>query len=225
MGSSVGIDCARSEFCHLDCSHHGVCDKSTGTCRCDAGWVGDGCRKLSKCESLNKCEVTATVMPVDVSVLQDTPQMTAPSPCPVLVIVAKRVCILGKCHCERGRTGPDCASVDSRFCKDNCNERGVCSLGKCVCEPGYEGESCETITPCPTSGPDKLPCGGKNGVCDLGRCFCGPSFSGPACEPTNPCPIAENGRECGGNGLCHDSKCYCQEGWYVVFTLLRSIIV
>ena len=31
----VGIDCARSEFCHLDCSHHGVCDKSTGTCRCD----------------------------------------------------------------------------------------------------------------------------------------------------------------------------------------------
>ena len=32
-------------------------------------------------------------MPVDVSVLQDTPQMTAPSPCHVLVIVAKRVCV------------------------------------------------------------------------------------------------------------------------------------
>ena len=46
-------------------------------------------------------------MPVDVSVLQDTPQMTAPEPvsCPGDCSEAG-VCILGKCHCERGRTGP-----------------------------------------------------------------------------------------------------------------------
>jgi len=220
----VGLDCSRSEFCHLDCSHHGVCDESTGMCTCDAGWTGDGCETLSKCESLNRCSGNGHCHAGRCLCFAGftSDDCSEPVTCPKDCSNAG-VCILGKCHCERGRTGPDCASVDSRFCKDNCHNHGICSLGKCVCEPGYEGESCETITPCPTSGPDNLPCGGKNGVCNFGRCFCGPSYNGPACEPTNPCPRAENGRECGGNGLCHDGKCYCQEGWYAFCSLSLSL--
>lgn len=51
-------------------------------------------------------------------------------------------CVLGKCYCNPGYMGSDCAMAKACMPSPTCSGHGQCSMGKCFCEPGFEGPGC-----------------------------------------------------------------------------------
>lgn len=116
------------------------------------------------------------------------------------------VCEDGKCWCDNGFTGTDCAA---RVCPKQCNGNGVCNgvTGQCKCRGEWTGEDCGWKR-CPHD------CSG-NGDCQKdGRCLCNAGFWGIDCDPRN-CP-----NDCSKHGVCTmdttvspRATCHCMDGW------------
>merc|ERR1712193_506641 len=55
------------------------------------------------------------------------------------------VCKFGKCFCNKGFEGADCAKKieNALQCTLDCNNRGLCHKGRCFCTEGFSGSSCE----------------------------------------------------------------------------------
>ena len=115
-------------------------------------------------------------------------------------------CGHGRCFCDPGYDGPHCEIAAQ--CPSNCTGHGSCVHGRCTCDAGYSGSDCADIVQCPGEGG---PCS-LRGICVNGLCFCNAGASGDGCEVTLPCPGAPDS-PCHGNGVCWESKCFCAPGW------------
>jgi len=96
------------------------------------------------------------------------------------------VCRLGKCLCNAGFDGPDCAKL--LVCPGACNKQGQCRLGKCYCNFGFAEPDCKKPGVCPND------CS-KHGLCRSGKCFCDDGFEGDDCNH-----VPGEGEEEEGNG-------------------------
>jgi len=117
------------------------------------------------------------------------------------------LCLNGKCTCEPGYTGLDCARVDqgavAARCPNACSQRGTCLFGKCFCDPDYTGRACDQVLTCPED------CNHR-GVCRYGKCFCYPGYRNVSCgeEVSEGCVGG-----CGDDGVCFRQTCLCPKGF------------
>jgi len=91
-------------------------------------------------------------------------------------------CFEGRCFCDPGWSGDDCA-VEAA-CDADCSSHGVCAYGVCFCDPGWEGPACDVVVPCPAQ------CSG-HGTCALARCYCDDGWRGADCA--TPASRSDNG--------------------------------
>ena len=68
--------------------------------------------------------------------------MVAPSHCPHACHGNGWCMAGGRCQCQTGWDGPECAFVASRLCLNGCSGAGVCYNGFCSCKPGLFGIDC-----------------------------------------------------------------------------------
>jgi len=105
----------------------------------------------------------------------------------------------GKCTCNTGYSGDNCATKNSDGNGDgtiipvcttaaDCNNHGTCTGGKCYCTTDYKGDTCfEQINKvCPGGGN----CSG-HGTCEpsTGECTCASGYEGTDCATAvSSCP-------------------------------------
>lgn len=89
------------------------------------------------------------------------------------------LCDQGKCVCDSGFVGPDCAR---NVCPVLCSGNGQYVRGACKCSPGYFGVECENKRSF-TCSQSELPCSG-HGLCVAGHCVCNKNHFGDDCEQT-----------------------------------------
>ncbi|CAI2351123.1 unnamed protein product [Caenorhabditis sp. 36 PRJEB53466] len=176
-----------------DCNpdkHTGACAEGTGTCECQARFVGANCDQCA-------------------SGYYDPPECK-PCECHVNGTIGN-VCLPegGQCPCKPGFGGTFCETCDAGFtnvtagcvecvCDPTGSEHSNCSAatGQCECKPAYAGLSCdkcqvgyfgESCTFCNCD-----PMGTEGGVCDqtTGQCLCKEGFAGDKCDR---CDIAYYG--------------------------------
>ena len=113
------------------------------------------------------------------------------------------VCMHGKCHCAPGYLGANCSQVAE--CPNACSDQGICINGACACVSGYAGDDCAATLPCPGGeGPRQVRVRLRARVRARVRVR--------ARLDPNPKP-KPNPRQCGGRGLCHRAKCFCEPGF------------
>merc|ERR1711968_359335 len=120
---------------------------------------------------------------------------------------ARGICFNGKCLCEPGYEGKDCAvivgSKKTHNCPHNCSKHGTCQLGKCFCDPGFGGSDCSNTAKCTAD------CY-NHGMCKYGKCFCQPDYEGDDCSKAPSCPTGgADDKHCSGHGICYQGTCYC----------------
>jgi len=148
-----------------ECSARGLCDSTTGKCKCFVGFGGEACQRTScpnDCSGHGICqsEYQFRQDAISLGLLSTTygsayDYYTDPYD-------AQRQ--LG-CKCDLGYRGPDCSEIECPSGGDpltneestestgydtaqDCSGRGICdySVGQCKCFKGYFGERCETQT-------------------------------------------------------------------------------
>lgn len=156
----------------VECSGRGLCDRTSGQCKCFGGYDGEACQRTT-CK--NSCSGHG--------VCQDESHFFTDSGTGVTYAqLSGEDAFLGPydatkqmgCKCDKGFRGPDCslqecpsgtdplltnADVTAVYLNDpavlqedavarDCSGRGLCdySAGVCKCFKGYFGERCETQT-------------------------------------------------------------------------------
>jgi len=159
----------------VECSGRGLCDRTSGQCKCFTGYDGEACQRTTcknSCSGHGVCQdqshffTDANIAGVTYSQLAGEDAFLGPYD------AAKQM----GCKCDKGFRGPDCSlqecpsgadpllaqqdasttlfSADPNFplqedsVARDCSGRGVCdySAGICKCFKGYFGERCETQT-------------------------------------------------------------------------------
>lgn len=117
------------------------------------------------------------------------------SACP-LDCSSRGTCHDGRCQCQEGYVGVDCAGS----CPNNCTSRGECVLGECSCAQGYAGDDCSIVV-CAND------CSG-HGICSGNlECSCNEGWTGHDCS-LQTCP-----NDCARHGNCYNGTCYCDPGY------------
>jgi len=135
----------------FECSGRGICDRSTGSCNCVAGYSGDACQRTvcpGDCSGNGICQSEAYFV-------QDASTASGLS----LTYTGFDANSAYGCKCDAGFRGPDCASRECPSGPDpmngdggaqgmDCSGRGLCdySTGICKCFKGFFGERCEEQT-------------------------------------------------------------------------------
>merc|ERR1719161_3174726 len=100
---------------------------------CDSGWSGSDCRRQALQMTMQTCANNCN---------------------------ANGLCLDGKCICNVGFNGADCAEktcedprktgprCDMPRCYNDCGGRGLCMNGKCQCWSGFLGEDCSIPVQC-----------------------------------------------------------------------------
>lgn len=161
-------------LCPQNCTHHGRCEPTTGTCLCHFGWRGENC-SLSPCPG--SCSNHGTCI---VSKPQDGDYNWWG----------------GVCVCDEGYHGPACDLVPPP-CPGNCSFRGFCDRpkpwlpGKCKCDPPWQGVDCSWANGCIPGYSGGMGTGCKadcscHGICINGQCSCEPGYASDDCSVQIP---------------------------------------
>ena len=216
--------------CPGSCSGHGICNGTSGDCKCSKGYARDDCSlKLTcpaDCSKRGNCiedRLGAATPPYDGLCVCETP-FTGPGcgemPCPNATSSGNDTdaegggmcgghgaCVASKgmCDCDLGFAGPACTLK----CDNNCTNHGVCfsninGRAVCACEEGWRGTNCQHLISCPYN------CSGTNGVCHRAACVCHPGFSGEGCQDKAACP---GDGTCSSHGTCRRGVCFCNPGY------------
>lgn len=160
----------------LPCGIHGVCDESTATCTCNAGFVGDQCDACAPGRFGPTCEACPT--------------------CNHGGRCSDGINGSGLCYCSPSYAGPTCAvecQLPSLCDADACLAagHGYCDCTGCVCTDGYSGPRCNVPPrdPCAQLSLDGCPVCSERGpeclFCFDSYCY-SPSFAvegiGHACS-------------------------------------------
>lgn len=137
------------------CSGRGVCDTSTGRCRCnDQNFYGDACQK-QHCpgffESGSEC-------------------------------FGNGVCEDGTCICQMGfgtTGGNGIETCKDKVCPVGCGKFGTCGRSGCECQKGWKGETCQDPA-CPNECSGNGVCFAPSPDYP-GQCRCHAGFSGEDC--------------------------------------------
>jgi len=143
-----------------ECSARGLCDGTTGKCKCFVGFGGEACQRTTcpnDCSGHGVCQAEFQFR-ADATALG----LTSGSYGSIYDFYtdpfdAQRQ--MG-CKCDLGYRGPDCSEIECPSGTDpltneepnnvaqDCSGRGICdySIGQCKCFKGYFGERCETQT-------------------------------------------------------------------------------
>ncbi len=219
----VGAYCQQRE-CKHSCHGRGVCDQTTGKCRCldTLRYGGDFCETL---QCPNNCFGNGECLPTGACKCNDgffgsdcsprncredcnypngrcvvKPQKTTVTD-PVtgnVTDIVSMAAARGVCECHPLFKGETC---NQARCPLDCSGKGTCDLSTymCKCEKGFGGAGCQYAT-C------KKKC--VHGSCLDGKCACDSNYKGEDCSEPWTCP-----KDCSGNGPCHNGKCYCKDGY------------
>ena len=129
----------------VECAGRGVCERSTGTCACAAGYTGDACQRAA-CP--NDCAGNGQCMTQQAFVEEGS-----------LGALAYTAADAGQqtgCKCDAGFRGADCSLRECPSGADplggaggaqgrDCSGRGLCDYasGTCACYGGYAGDHCQ----------------------------------------------------------------------------------
>mmetsp|Transcript_12454 Transcript_12454/g.9050 ORF Transcript_12454/g.9050 Transcript_12454/m.9050 type:complete len:296 (-) Transcript_12454:63-950(-) len=129
-----------------ECSNKGICDRSTGTCNCFAGYEGVACQR-TVCP--NNCNDRGTCWPE--KILASKAHRTYSAPWDAMKEVG--------CFCDKGYRGPACDLQECPTGTDpldgygneagrDCSGRGICNYndGTCACFTGFYGTKCQYQT-------------------------------------------------------------------------------
>lgn len=177
------LECPRSSVlcsgdpCDVqDCSGHGVCQNSDGSCVCEAGFYGDDAFRCDKqrcpanADTGVECSGNGNCNP-------GTGQCTGSDGLPGCFPGFKAA----DCS-QRGCPDGFSSSCPSASVACECSGRGACNDGVCECNTGYIASDCG-LTDCPLAASNGERCGGVlQGTCDVGTGVCqcseGVDFSG-----------------------------------------------
>ncbi|CUG91883.1 membrane-associated protein, putative [Bodo saltans] len=211
------------------CSGHGTCDQSTGTCTCTLNdyqgyFNGSACDTCFNGFSGSSCTLAC-------------PQDPSGNICSNNGACYNGVCFCistfcgVRCELDKATQdclgcsnpslyGPTCSSVcpGSSIPAAPCNGHGICDAGQqgtgaCKCSKGYGSADCSVICPLTSTG---VECSG-NGYCSLssGLCQCDRFYATPSCSVQ--CPVS-GGVACSGHGACNEGsagngQCVCAVGY------------
>ncbi|KAJ8299806.1 hypothetical protein KUTeg_023866 [Tegillarca granosa] len=196
-----GEDCNKKCNCSNTPNTDGYCNRTTGECICNSGWLGENCSQScpdgyfgQNCESVCQCSNNATCNTTD-----------------------------GSCNCTvPGWTGENCdEECYEGFYGLNCSESCTCNnnqtcdsyTGSCSCKAGRTGQNCTQVCKNNTFGPDcKSKCGcdpDGTSYCDPinGTCECKAGKSGRYCY--QDCPHGQYGVGCQEACNCSKENEYC----------------
>lgn len=143
-----------------ECSARGMCDTTTGRCKCFTGFGGEACQRTTcpnDCSGHGVCQseyqfrqdaIASSIVSTSYGSIYD--YYTDPFDAPRQM----------GCKCDLGFRGPDCSEIECPSGTDplnneeataptqDCSGRGICdyTVGQCKCFKGYFGERCETQT-------------------------------------------------------------------------------
>jgi hypothetical protein len=177
----------------LQCGGNGICDQSSGVCRCNLPYFGKLCERTYKCyEEDGQCKNggICNVVTGDCECPED----------PAIHGVA----------CEQRK---DCAAF-------GCFNGGACTWqnGVCTCRPPFYGASCEMVNTSMTEYlcSNDLDC--FNGTCtvETGICAChDPASYGTLCEHQFDCrDYLDHQISCLNGGECNNYTGLCECDWY-----------
>jgi len=190
----------------LECSGHGVCDGTLGSCTCQTAWSGD----RSKCDVFSGCGNGVANNATGTCTCNGCWTKDAAGVCSIpydclnggqceALILNNITSSSQTCACGGG-----CWDVgDSGQCTlpFNCGPNGTCVVDTCVCDNCFAPNQFGFCTP--------KDCG-LTGVCDAGSgaCDCDPCFSIDI--STGECSTVE--KDCGAGGECNgaDGTCVCE---------------
>jgi hypothetical protein len=137
---------------YMECSGRGTCDRTSGACKCSAGYTGDSCQRTacpSDCSGNGVCQ-SQQYFVMDAA---------AASGVSTLAYNAFDALSAYGCKCDPGFRGADCAQKECPSGPDpmkgeggeaglDCSSRGLCDYtsGVCKCFKGFFGERCEEIS-------------------------------------------------------------------------------
>ncbi|KAK6101580.1 EGF domain family protein [Brugia pahangi] len=222
------------------CDLRAVCDKSTHTCKCIQGYIGDGvicapdtfdcllrpnlCSNFAECIG-RRCICTAGYTGdgtecVTLEPVQDCTRCDA-----------KAKCYNGTCICNKGYFGNGAVCIaDPTDCVHYpglCHSNAICDQEKrrCKCTRGYIGNGMEC------NRKKDLLCLNDRSICDhnaecllTGICRCKQGFEGDGyyCREvnvkyeviqTNVSNVSECEQQCIANEECYHGQCRCAEGY------------
>lgn len=192
--------------CLWNCNHVGVCDYSTGLCRCPAGWSGPACdiRRERPCSQRfrNRGSMTPYDEPFNISLGYGTTGACA------------GYCDkdTGTCYCpSHTKYGRVPAAVGSLPGTPPINTGRQLSLH---CQPRNDSDG--TTAPASDSRPTYEQLFGPNGWCEADvpdfKCPCiVDGLIGQHCESVRESFCIN---QCSGHGACNGGFCKCYEGWY-----------
>jgi len=143
-----------------ECSARGLCDSTTGKCKCFVGFGGEACQRTTcpnDCSGHGICQSEYQFRADAVALGLTSGSYGSVYDYYTDPFDAQRQ--LG-CKCDLGYRGPDCSEIECPSGTDpltneeankaaqDCSGRGICdySVGQCKCFKGYFGERCETQT-------------------------------------------------------------------------------
>lgn len=182
-----GPDCS-ARRCPRGCSGKGACSGAPAyKCTCQAGFTGDDCSVKLSC--INDCSGNGECK-----------------------LVQMERSVMPKCDCNYGFGGADCS--EKKCGRDvtgrECSGHGQCQHGVCVCFPTFEGALCD-VKNCRSATGES--CSGHGFCSDDGKCDCEAGFTDSMCS-TRVCPIGLDKKMCSGRGVCTESVCGCDDGFF-----------
>jgi len=147
-----------------ECSRRGLCDSTTGKCKCFTGFGGEACQRTTcpnDCSGHGTCQDEYHFR-LDADNLGITTVRGYGSIANSYTDAFDAGRQMG-CKCDQGYHGPDCSLIECPSGSDplstllgeeadqtarDCSGRGICdySVGQCKCFKGYFGERCESQT-------------------------------------------------------------------------------